>query len=408
MAKVSPIDYKRVSSLPWQTINVEVPEELVVAKGNTSLARRRCRAAEARLRSTVCDELASAGRRRFRGQVAVHLELGGVSVSQPDRARRTVKAILDGLQGPLYADDREVALLDVVFRPGPLRAKISACSQGRYTDAFDILGGASRDRRGGIGQDAFGPNPWAWDCDPDADDHRLELAEEHLADWQSGALSGDDDELQARMIEFNEREVRELRLARLLSEPFLPPDRPGEQTIQGRLTLDHSGFPRAGRIHVPAPVAGQRGSWTAIAAQAAADHIARWPWVFEALAGESMMLDIAIGRTGWNCFDIDNLAHRLIAALRTAAPQLGRPGSYRGYRRHGMDDVVAVTLHSEKRAERLRSLLNGCSLAVMGLRVDREGRVYRRRPSVDDEVYQGIRDLAAELDMPDEATPSRP
>lgn len=403
MARVSPIDYKRVSSLPWQTINVEIPEELVVPKGNSSLARRRCRVTETRLRGTVRDGLTAVSRRRFRGQAAVHLELSGVSMSQSDRARRTVKAILDSLQGPLYADDREVALLDVRFRPGPLRAKIGACAQGRYTDAFDILGGASRHRQEGPdyddqGDDLFGPNPWAWNWDSIREEHDLEVVEEHLADWQSGFLSGEDNELRARMIEFNGREVREMRLARLLSEPFLPADRPGELTVQGKLSLDQSPFPRATRLHLPAPATGRTGSWTAIAAGAVADHFSRWPWVSELLAGAPMMLDIAIGRNGWECFDVDNLAHRVTAALRAAAPRLGTPGSYRVYRRHGVDDAVVLTLHSEKRADHLRALLNGGWLAAMGLRPDREAPVYRRRPSVDDEMYEEIRGLAAELD----------
>jgi hypothetical protein len=398
MSKVSPIDYKRVSSLPWQTINAEIPEGLVVPKGTNSLARKRSRAAEEQLRDTVRDELRQAGRRRFRGQVALHVELSGVSPSQPDRARRTVKAILDSLQGPLYADDREVALLDVVFRPGPLRAKISACSQRQYADAFDILGGASRGRREELDydnhdDDLSGPDPWAWHDDSSNDDNTLEAAEESLADWQSGALPGENSELRERMIELNKRQIREIRVAQLLSEPFLSSDRPGEQTVQGKLSLDGSAFPRSTRIYLPVPAAGHPGSWTAIATGAAADHFARWPWVFEALAGEPVMLDIAIGREGWECFDIDNLAHRVIAALRIAAPQLGSPGSYRVYRRHGVDDAVVVALHSEKRANRLRALLNGRWFAAMGLRPDRDGPVYRRRPSVDEEMYNEIRGL---------------
>ena len=403
MTKVSPIDYKRVASLPWQTINVEVPEELVVTKGNSSLARKVCKAAEARLRTTVRDELAAAGRRRFRGQVAVHLELSGVSILQPDRARRTVKAILDSLQGPLYVDDREVALLDVLFRPGPLRARISACGQGRYTDVFDILGGASRGRRDRFdhddhGDDLFGPDPWAWNWDSLGDDHNLEMAEEHLADWQAGVFAGEDNELRERMIEFNGAVVRKLRLGRLLSEPFLPTDRPGGQTVQGKLSLDHSAFPRATRIHLPAPAAGRSGSWTAVAAEAAAEHFAQSPWIPEILAGEPMMLDIAIGEEGWNCFDIDNLAHRVVAALRTATPWLGTPGSYRVYRRQGVDDAVVVTLHLEERADRLRALLSGRWLATMGLRPDREAPVYRRRTAVDDEMFEKVRAVAADLD----------
>jgi hypothetical protein len=405
MAKISPIDYKRVSSLPWQTIRVQIPEDLVVPKGNSSLARKRCRAAETRLRETVRDELRVAGRRRFRGNVAIHLDLSGVSLSQADHARRTVKAILDSLQGPLYVDDREVALLDVAFRPGPLEVRMGVCSQGRYTDAFDILGGASRDRQEGFDYDEqrddfFGPDPWEWSWDAVGGDHKLEVVEEHLADWRSGFFSAEDDELRARMIEFNEREMREMRLARLLGEPFLPPDRPGELTVQGKLSLDHSAFPRPTRIYLPAPARGRSGSWTDIAFEAVADHFGRWPGVSKVLVGESVMLDIAVGQDGWECFDIDNLAHRVISALRAAAPHLGTAGSYRAYRRHGVDDAVVVTLHSEKRADRLRGLLNGGWSAAMDLLPDHKGPVYRRRPWVDDEIYEEIRSLAAESNSP--------
>jgi hypothetical protein len=399
MPKVSIIDYKRVAGLFRKTITVNIPEELVARKGRTAAGRRRCRLAEQRLTETVHAELEKIGRRAFRSDVAIHLELRGVSLDRPSEATRTVKAILDSMQGPVYSDDRVVALLDVSLQPGPLQAEIAFCSARQYADAFDVLCGVSQDRDDRW-CDADDPwpdivsrdDPWTWDRESPSDECDLEVAEENLAHLEAGnsLLPAD---LRTRMIEFDRRHIREHKRTSLLSTPYLPTDRPGPPSLAGRLWNDVKHFPSPARIYLPAPMReGGRGSWTATAREAFAAHFGHWREVIPLLQDEPVALDIAIGKEADGSFDVDNLAARVLRAFRESAPRLPSPPAYRVYRRHGDDGAVVVALHTVHRAANLRYFLGGSPLAICGLQPDPDGPVYRRRP-MDDQTYESAQAL---------------
>lgn len=102
---VHPIDYKRASAVGRRIIEVGVPAKLVARKGTSQLARRRCREAQDGLRESIAREFAGSHRRPYRGEVAVHLELAGIDDLTTPRSHRTVKALVDAMQGPVFADD---------------------------------------------------------------------------------------------------------------------------------------------------------------------------------------------------------------------------------------------------------------------------------------------------------------
>jgi hypothetical protein len=394
MPTVAIVDYKRVASLFRKTISVDIPDDLVGRKGNTRAGRARCRRAQRRLAEMVHAELKKAGRRAFRSDVAVHLDLRGVSLDRPDEACRTVKAILDSLEGPVYPDDRAVALLDVNTVPGPLEATIAVCSARQYADAFDVLSGvsASADRDNDSWEDIVPQDdPWAWSRDSMQHELGLEVAEENLAHLEAdgGYYPAD---LRSRMIEFDRRLIYGYRRDALLSMPYQPTDRPGPPSIAGRLWNDAPHFPGPARIFLPAPNGKGTGSWTAVAREAFTAHFNHWHPLTPLLRDEPVVLDIAIGRVAEDSFDVDNLAQRVLRAFRESAPELPSPSAYRVYRRHGDDEAVAVGLHSVRRAAHLRHLLAGSPLALSGIRPHPDGPVYRRRP-IDDQIYERVQAL---------------
>jgi hypothetical protein len=391
MAKVAIVDYKRVASLFHKTISVDIPEELVARKGNSRSGRARCRRAQAALTETVHSELKKAGRRPFRGNVATHLRLSGVSLDRPDEARRTVKAILDSLEGPVYPDDRAVSLLDVVMAPGPREATIDICSERQYADAFDVLAGVSADRDATWDDDdASVDDPWRWTGQSMQDELRLEFAEEHLADWEAEGGECEWPELRSKMIKFNQDLIREHRRDAQLSRPYVPTDRPGPPSLGGRIWIDGPGLPHPARIFLPAP--NGSGSWATDARKAFAAHLNHWWPLTAPLRDEPVALDIAIGHRASGGSDVDNLAHRVIRAFLESAADLPTPLAYRAYRRHGDDEAIVVQFHAARRAQNLRRLLSGSSFAASGLHPDPDGPVYRRRP-LDDEAYKQLRAL---------------
>lgn len=384
MQNVAIVDYKRVASLFRKTIFVEIPADLVARKGNSRVGRAKCRQAQAKLTEAIRAELRKVRRLAFRGDVAIHLELFGVSLGRRDEARRTVKAILDSLKGAVYPDDRAVALLDVSMQPGPLGATIAICSAGQYADAFDVLAGASGDRGDIWDDDAPHDDPWRWNRQ---DEFRLEMAEEHLADWEA---EGDSEwrELRLRMIDFNRELIREWKRDEFLSHPYSSSDRPGAPNIAGRVCLEHPHIPQPARVVLPGAKRDSGGSWTASARDAFGEHIGHWWPLTAPLSDIPVALDIAVGRRASGGFDIDNLAFRVLRAFLEAVPECSPiPPAYRAYRWHGGEDAVVIRFQSVERARQLRLLLSGSSLAASGLRPHPEGPVYRRRPS-DEAVFE--------------------
>lgn len=382
MTKLETMDYLRLCSLHRRTISVPIPAELVARKGTSRVARARCQRVQDNLRAAVHAELRRAARRPFRREVAIHLALTGVSIVQ---AGRTVKALIDSLKGPVYTDDRAVTLLDVEVSSGPLSATISACSAREYADAFDVLCGASADR-----DDDDRPAPWAWDRDALDEDHGVELARENLAETRADTSIYPPD-VRAMLIEMDEWRIREHELRALLATPYSPTDRPGPPSLAGRLWNDHAHLGGPACIVLPAPHGGE-GSWTDRARQACDTHFERWPGLVSVLGTEPVALDIAIGGAAADVFDVDNLARRVLRALRDRALGLPSPSAYRAYRRHGDDDSVVVRLHAASRANDLRWLLGGSALVLCGVRPDPDVPAHRRR-SIDDEMYERMRVL---------------
>jgi hypothetical protein len=145
-------------------------------------------------------------------------------------------------------------------------------------------------------------------------------------------------DLRARLIELDRRQIREHKVASLLSRPYLPTDRPGPPSLAGRLWNDRKHFSAPERIFLPAVQgSGSAGSWTSTARKAFKEHFRSWPFVISLLREEPVALDIAIGRAAGGSFDVDNLAERVLRAFREVVPELPSPSSYRVYRRHGDD-----------------------------------------------------------------------
>jgi hypothetical protein len=397
MPKISLIDYKRVIGLFRRTITVAIPEELVARKGTTTVGRRRAKQAEQGLADSVRSAFDGLGRRTFRGDVAVHLELRGISLDRPSEATRTVKAIVDSLKGPVYPDDRSVALLDVELVQGPRQAEIAVCSAREYADAFDILSGVSRERDHDFGTgDSWGDllsrgDPWSWDRESPMDEEDLDLTLENLAYLESGGAHLST-KLDAELAQFDRRRIREHRRASLLAMPYTPVDRPGLPSLAGRLWNDNKRVPAPSRIYLPAPRGNGAASdsWTRIAREGFANHLAQWREIVPVLEDAPIALDIAIGQDGAGSFDVDNLAARVIRAFQATAPGVPSPTAYRVYRRHGENGAVVVSLHSTRRAANLRTFLAGSPLALAALRPDPDGPVYRRRP-IDDRIYRQVR-----------------
>lgn len=385
MAQIETVDYLRLCSLYRRTISVPIPAELVARKGTNRVARARCQRVQENLRAAVHAEFDRAARRPFRGEVAIHLALTGVSLVQ---ALRTIKALVDSLEGPVFTDDRAVALLDVEVSPGPLAATIAACSAREYADAFDVLSGASSERDDDDDDDRL--NPWAWERDALDDDHEIDFAREHLADARADT-SLYSPELRAMLIEINERRIKEHELKVVFATPYLPTDRPGPPSVAGHLWNDHPHLGGPACIVLPAPDRGG-GSWTRIAREACDAHFARWPRLMSLLETEHVALDIALDQAAAHTFDVDNLARRVLSAFRDSARALPSPSGYRVYRRQGDDDSVVVRLHPARRANDLRWLLGGSPLGLLGIRPDPDAPVHRRRP-IDDEVLEGVRTI---------------
>lgn len=399
MATVETIDYLRVCALERRTVQVTLPSDLVAKKGRTRSARARCRRAAEGVTASVRDEFSALRRRAYRGEVAIHISLGGVSPINGPEAMRTVKALLDSLQGPVVPDDRAVGLLDVAPMPGGRAAQITVCSIREYADAYDVLNGAHDDLDE---DDRDRIDPWAFDREM-LDEELLDHAREALTDTRDSTYMSD--EAREQMTSFYERQVREYELRTLLSAPYSPSDRPGDPSIQGRLWNDapHLGGPAS--IVIPAPDGGGD-SWTAIAQRTCEAHFSRWPFLSELLATSPVALDIAIGNNGAERFDVDNLARRVLSALSRAAPGLHPPDGYRVYRRIGDDHAVVLRLHDPRRAEELRLLMSGSPLALIGLRPDADAMVHRRRPG-DARMFAEISAMSTSVGM-DQPLPGLP
>lgn len=375
MPGVDPIDFKRASAVGRRIIEVDVPADLVAKKGASHLARRRCREAEDGLRKRIAKEFAASRRRPYRGEVAIHLELAGIDDLAAPRAHRTVKAIVDAMKGPVFADDRAAVLLDVRSKPGELAARISTSSAGEYIDRFDVLGGVGEDEEDDdVGWSLHRPKPWTWDREL-LDGDELDQAREALNDLRSFSLADADF---SEIERFYAERVAELEKLTFTLTPYQATDRPGEPNLAARIWASNGIRGGANQFDIPAPSGGE-GSWTSIASEAWRCYATAWYQASKFLQRESFALDIAVGASADRGFDIDNLAARVLTAMRKAVPHAAPPDSYRVYRRTTPPGTVVVTLHHPQRAQALRQAMTQSFLALGGHRIDPEARAHRRR-----------------------------
>lgn len=377
---VNTFDYLRLCGHQRRTVTLRIPDEVVPCKGRSSKARARARRTEQELRRFTQEAFQRKRRRPFRGDVAVHIGLSGGNVT------RTVKAICDGLEGPVYGDDRAISLLDVDFC-GADGASVSVCAAREYTDAFDILHGASTEDDSFDREiDSWSPPPfesnWDWHLDDD-----LETAEEHLDDSRNhvGLYPKD---LAESLVEHNEWMVSRLRRQKLLSCPYEPHDRPGALSLAGRIWAERPPLSRPARVFVPAPDGGE-GSWSAKARTSVRHHFEQWDLVSSGIYDEPVSLDIAIGMAPRNRFDVDNLASRVLKAFRAEAPSL-RVSSLRAFRTAAFADLVIVRLHPERRAGALRSLLGAYPMGVFEVRPEEDAPAHRRK-ATDERVWAELK-----------------
>ena len=94
-------------------LRLKLVSDDLLRKPSTAVRTRRMRALADGLREQARDQVSSRGRRPFRGEVAVEIDLHAVGVPQPAASPRAVKAYLDLLQGIAYHDDVCIACLRV-------------------------------------------------------------------------------------------------------------------------------------------------------------------------------------------------------------------------------------------------------------------------------------------------------
>jgi len=225
------------------------------------------------LRGQVRDQMGR--RRRFRGPVAMTIELHATSLDQPPGTPPSVKAYVDVLQGLVYRDDRDVHLLRVArnasdnpivrasdrswiwsgemprFPHGPeegVAVAITVWPVRLYASLYDAMwlnqSEIFDDARFG---DAAGAAFFGTDivADDQARDELDELLAEEAAEYEgSGALYGpgglfaDDAEgraLRAESAALRREQIRGLRNRQLLRQRPTIADRPGPARLPARI-----------------------------------------------------------------------------------------------------------------------------------------------------------------------------
>jgi hypothetical protein len=352
------------------------------------------------IRDGLRDQMRQRGRRPFRGPVSVELNIHAMEQPDPPTAPKSVKAYLDALNGIAYDDDRQVAHLVVnrAARDHPRYRNLSAEDVGesgpgsgegvtavlslwplrvyaqdfqrafRLRDEFERW--VEEDRGDRIDEAAalkYFHSGWEHGAD-DEDLDRL-LDERRDDEAGSGAYGLVDAELAATMRGFREDRILELRTKLLLDQRPMSRDRPGpdqqerDDALARELGLSVDPFPTyelPGAFDLPVPVLGSAGrAWERAVADRMVDHRARWralPDVIE----EPLALDMAVrGDSGE--MDIDNLAHRVLAAFENhyCGSQRGTVAAYRAYRAAGDETSVRVLVMTERRLRQLDELITG-------------------------------------------------
>jgi hypothetical protein len=343
-----------------------------------------------RLSADAREDLANqlAGRRPFRGRIAVRLD-----VTLPRRftnfgLRRIAKEHLDLLRGLVFADDATVDHLEVHrriddverVRVGLLCLPLSVfCAD--FDRAFrlaDELAVEVPPRGWGSAFDQHDASLLGYDIGVLDFINELDAQEdEQLAEDPDGSIDLD---IPSNMSEFADWQVRastrahledaiaRSRARRLCDQGLDSRDRPGptprwqheahELDEADVLTLSDAG---PGCFLLPAPPRRTR-----------ADGEHPWPWhlergIWQQLSQERMTavrfsgpvaLDIAFRGGCANHADIDNLAHKIVAAfLRTLSRSSPDVSSYRSYRLDGGDRAVRLRVLPQSRLLALSDLM---------------------------------------------------
>jgi hypothetical protein len=339
-------------------------------------ARMRLRAAG--LREQAQEQMRAGGRRPFRGEVAVDLDLHAVGVEQPAASPPTVKAYLDLLQGIAYGDDRAVRYLrvtrhasdnplfrrvpgDWIYGPTPrfphgpkthveVRIKIQplrtyVADANRLFLLRDHVFGEDAD--GDADGVEFFDNRFAHMEDDDLLD---ELRDEHQEDLEGrglfapGEFYDRDPELRAELRSWRETRLRALRRKLLLDGAPDELDRPGPPSPMTRLLWrEEPDIERwqteellgPGRFILPLPPdEPRRRSWRDEVRDAMSGHRSKWR-TLDAVRGTPLALDIAVRGTAGarNVRDLDNLAHDVLGPFEEifCADERGSVPSYRVY-----------------------------------------------------------------------------
>lgn len=372
-------------------LRLKLVSDDLLRKPSTAVQARRMRTLADDLAEQACDQMHSRGRRPFRGEVAVGIDLHAIGVQQPAASPPAVKAYLDLLQGIAYRDDGCIACLRVTrhakdnplfrgvpedwvysgakprFPHGPkshVEVRITIQPLRTYVADVDRLFRLREkvfEDRYGDDLDADGAEFFGSRFDHFEDDGRLdELREEERDEaerrglYAAGGLFEAHPELAANVSRMRKAELRALRRKLLLDNGPGPLDRPGPPPAVTRLLwhsnpslkrLDSDDTFGPGRFLLP-EVAGVPGAipWRQHVRREMTDIHGRWR-ILDVLIGAPLALDIAVREPAAGK-DLDNLARDVVVPFEEVfcANERGTVASYRVYRAVPQSGVPGVRL----------------------------------------------------------------
>lgn len=348
----------------------------LLRKPSNAYQARRMRRLAKDLGDQAKSQLRAQGRRAFRGDVAVEIDLHALAVDQPAASPPAVKAYLDLLQGVAYADDRAIAYLRITrhasdnplfravtedwihgtrprFPHGPeghAEVRIAIQPLRTYVADFDRVF-ELRDEVFGDDSDEpifGGADFFATSFDHGADDERLDQLREDERDdgngrgmWAPGVMKP---ETLASLRRMRHAELRALQRRLLLDGGPGPLDRPGPAPVMHRWLwqedpnskrLDADDLFGPGRFLLPQPhVAPAATTWKDDLSQEMSALHGRWR-ILDVLVGAPLALDIAVRSNAHpNARDLDNLARDVVVPFEEifCANERGTVASYRVYR----------------------------------------------------------------------------
>jgi Holliday junction resolvase RusA-like endonuclease len=387
-------------------------------KQGKTVQRLRAQAAE-----QIAEQLDSSARRAFRGRVAIELRLSVANEPITPALATMVKDYVDLLVGPVVVDDSRVDHLMVLREPSDgeraeatLRCIPLSIFAAEYDRAFRILGDGGAIAAVTPNPEEFpdaryvnaAPNPsyrWGFSHFGSFEQERLRSDEavldllNRLDDDEEQQLAEDPDawvdlDLPPGYDEFADRDTRDsvrLELEKsvafgrgdwMTDQGFDARDRPGpaaawlDETVELDLA-DVVSLPDAGPgcFLLPPPpereTPTRESSWEQHAASLIASQALHGPWRGARFRGH-VVLDVALRGTGGRRNDVDNVAHKVLRAMRLAfggdiPPLMG----YRVYRRIWPANDVRVRLMPKIRLEALARAMDEARRVARNERAER-------------------------------------